>query len=135
MCLVFPAPTGEATSLSPVCLPKPNPRPSCLASPSPHQPPQQASRPPVDQIPPSSPGSFLPISGTVLWQGEAEHRGPTARRRATRSASSSWCCWGNRQWESPAWCCASSKASSMSTRRAPSEVRAACFCGIIIYAV
>lgn len=40
-----------------------------------------------------------------------------------RSASSNWCYWGSRRWASPAWCCASSKASFMNSRRAPSEVR------------
>lgn len=60
---------------------------------------------------------------TGLWQGEAERHGPTAQQWATRSASLSWCCWANRQWESPVWCCALSKASSMNTRRAPLEVR------------
>lgn len=60
---------------------------------------------------------------TGLWQGEAERRGPTAQQWATRSASLSWCCWANRQWESPVWCCALSKASSTNTRRAPLEVR------------
>lgn len=71
---------------------------------------------------PSSPPAPS-IFHTAIWRGEVDRHGPTALLQAARSVSLSSCCWENRLWESPAWCCASSKASSTSTKRAPSEVR------------
>lgn len=58
----------------------------------------------------------------------AARAGPTARRRRLiRASSSSLCCWASRQWASPAWCCALSKANFTNSRRAPSEVRSHLF--------
>lgn len=107
----FPAPSGEVTYLKWTSTPEPEHQPALPSGPN------------WNQYPPITPGFSLHIFSTGLWQGEAERRGPTAQQWATRSASLSWCCWENRQWESPVWCCALSKASSMNTRRAPLEVR------------
>lgn len=112
----FAAPSGEVLTRSVICL-------NWTCTPEPED--QPALHPSLNwnQRSPITPGFSLHIFSTGLWQGEAERRGPTARQPATRSASLSWCCWANRQWENPAWCCALSKASSMNTRRAPLEVR------------
>jgi len=120
--LCFPAPTGEVScsSGSSTCLnstpPSPDPR----------------TEPKVNRT--SSLFSQLLLLSRISppWQGEADQRGPTAPQQATRSASLSSCCWGSQRWESPAWCCALSKASSTSTRRAPSEVRTSVFSRITL---
>ena len=101
--------------------------PACLSPPRPRlQPPLQplpltSLRPP--HPPRADPSSCLRRAvRSAPWQVEEDRHGPTAQLRATRSASSSWCCWESQRWASLVWCCASLKASSTSTRRAPSEV-------------
>lgn len=122
--MCFTDPTAEVASSSSETANQPEPTYIRLSSISPPPPPALSPRlkSTIQPLPPSS-SFFLPVFNTAIWQGEADQHGPTALQRAARSVSLSWCCWESRPWESPAWCCASSKASSTSTRRAPSEVR------------
>lgn len=111
----FAAPSGEVLTPSVICL-------HWDCTPEPEDQPALDPSLKWNQYSPITSGFSLHIFSTGLWQGEAERRGPTAQQPTARSASLSWCCWANRQWESPVWCCALSKASSMNTRRAPLEV-------------
>ncbi len=76
----------------------------------------------------SSQPSPLLLSGLLAWRGEVDQRGPMVPPPSgTKYASSNWSCWESLPWASPAWCCVSSKASSMSIRRAPLEVSRSVF--------
>lgn len=78
----------------------------------------------VTVVPPLQGGGPAPCCSPhrTLWAPEGAVAAPTAHSHRPRYASSSWCCWGTWLWASPAWCCASSRASLMSSRRRPSEV-------------
>lgn len=66
------------------------------------------------------------------WQAVAELRGQTGQRLETRFANSSWFFWVNLLWESPVLSCVLWKDSSMSTKRARSEVsRVRCYTGVV----